>query len=303
MAQRRMEDDWLAADAADAEAKAERRCYLVNALARVRASSDLRIFVMAVARHAGVEGRWWQVTHAELVGQTPAPADRVDPLSDVMGCSRRQAERVTRRARDLGLVQAESEELAPGDGLRYQIDWARVKAIVGLGPPPPDRQEPDRHSGGPDRHSGGPDRHCGGPDRQPVGASDAPQRKTRAGAKTGTGTGPVRKEISKDRTGTGTGEPGINPRLLDGVTVETLGNTDELLWLLERLSLVAPVPGLGTSEEDQLWIVTAAECAMRTGRNPVGLFRFLLQRDRRQAPTIADQDAALDRLKAAAVRV
>ena len=106
---------------------------------------------------------------------------------------------------------------------------------------------------------------------------------------------PVRSFQDKtNRSGTGTG---AQPRVLDLITRETLRDTRALLAALESLCECSPIEGLSTSEHDRLWWVTAAEYATRTGKSPVGLFRYLIQGDRRSIPKLCDEDAARQRLK------
>jgi hypothetical protein len=81
------------------------------------------------------------------------------------------------------------------------------------------------------------------------------------------------------------------------VTLGTLHDTRELLTLFGRVCELSPLPGVTDCEADRLWWISAAECALRVGRNPVSYFRFVVQRGKRDIPKILDEDAARLRLK------
>jgi hypothetical protein len=302
-------------EAADSQRRAEQRAYLVGALARVRASSDLRIFVGAVYHHtaASSSGCWWNVRIRELCGAAVAAGSQVDPLRDLLGCSERQAKRVAGQARQLGLVRTRpagrdqgEDGRQPGESWEYQIDWLGVRRLIGLeavevgrGQAGPGRGQagPGRGQAGPGRGQAGPGRGQAGPGRGQAGpAADAPLRNTRAPA------GPVPDpdrvfERKQTRTGSGTGA--LGPRLLDGLTLGTLTDTAELMRLFEQVSACSPIAGLDAScEADRLFVATAAECALRCGKNPVAYFRSLVQGVRRDVPTMADEDAAVPKLRA-----
>jgi len=292
------------ADAAEAAARAENRAYLIGALARVRASSDLRIFVNAVFRHAGdnVGKRWWSVTIRQVCGVDSVAATLIDPLTEILGCSYAQAKRVAGRARSLGLVRTrpkhlsassaatDDDERQPGQQWEYQVDWPGVRRLVGLDARA--QGEPSRAQGEPSRAQGEPSRAQGEP---------APYKEY-----TGTGTGPCSKEISLPRTGTGTGA--AQPRLLDAVTIGTLGDTGELLALYERVCELSPVQGLTDCENDQRFVVAAAVHTLRITaarqhtreplQSPVGYFRWIVCGNRRSHPAASDVDAANERYEA-----
>jgi hypothetical protein len=280
------------ADAAEAERRAERRAYLVGALAQVNASSDLRIFVTAVYRHAGEPGRWWGVTMQELTGETAAPGSQLDPLTDRLGCSLSSAKRVSALSRRLGLVSARPAgrassrdgvadlDLQPGESLEYQIDWSGVRRLIGLG----------------SRRSAEVSTECQ-PDTgecQPDTDKNAPLRNTRAPA--GPLPVPVRVfERKQERNGTGAGA--LGPRLLDSVTLGVMRDTRQMLALLTQVCAVSPIDGVTDCEADQLWWITAAEFALRCGKNPVSYWRYLVFGNRRGIPKLVDEDAARKRLK------
>jgi hypothetical protein len=301
-----LDEPFRDADAAEAERRAERRAYLVGALAQVRASSDLRIFVTAVYRHAGEPGRWWAVTMQELTGETAAPGAHLDPLTDRLGCSLSSAKRVSALSRRLGLVMARPAGRAPsrdgvadldwqpGESLEYQIDWVGVRRRIGLESrlcgERIDKCQPDTSKGQPDTSKGQPDTSKGQPDTSEI----CPIRNTRAPAVPLPI--PVRVfERKQERDGTGTGA--VGPRLLDGVTLGVMRDTRQLLELLTQVCAVSPIGGLTDCEADQLWWITAAEFALRCGKNPVSYWRYLIHGNRRGIPKLVDEDAARKRLK------
>jgi hypothetical protein len=92
-----------------------------------------------------------------------------------------------------------------------------------------------------------------------------------------------------------------------------LSRTQDMLDLLGQVCTLAPIEGLNDSDADQLWWLTAAECALRKSReidddgkpaigNVVGYFRFLVQGNKRKIPTLPDQDLAVERLRRSSVR-
>ena len=303
MRQQDFADRFAESDAAEAERRNERRAYLVGALAQVRASSDLRIFVTSVFRHAGTDDRWWAVTIRDLIGESSAPGSLLDPLTDRLGCSERQAKRVTALSRKLGLVSARpaskhasrggccaDESLQPGEHLEYQIDWVGVRRAIGLKTHVESEGQPGTHVGQPGTHVGQPGTHEDGTIRNkyPVPVPDRCfERNTN---RNGTGTG-----ARGDPSTAGGGRE--RPKLLDGVTVGVLGDTRQMLALLGEVCEVSPIEGLTDCEADQLWWLTAAEYALRVGKNPPAYWRYLVFGNRRQIPKLIDQDAAHARLK------
>jgi hypothetical protein len=314
-----LQDRFAESEAVASQLASEQRAYLVGALARVRASSDLKMFVAAVYRHTGHggAGRWWAVRIRELCGLEAAPATQLDPLFEVLGCSESTAKRMVRQAREAGLVRTRPAGRSqpeqdccgrePGEGWEYQIDWTGVKRLIGLpvggsqSANVPDRfpVEIDIESGrnpgtrgqiDPGRGQIDPGRGQIDPGRGQIDpGSDAPIRNKYPV--------PVPYRVLSaqiPRTGTGTGED--CPRLLDGVTLGTLHDTGELLRLLSHICAIAPIKGLTDSPADQHWWLTAAECALRRGDKPVCLFRWLVQRNKRGVPTCPDGDRATKRL-------
>jgi hypothetical protein len=307
MRQQDFAERFAESDAAESERRAERRAYLIGALAKVRASSDLLVFVRSVYRHTGGldESRWWSVSIGELIGESAAPASRLDPLDDRLGCSRRQAMRVTALSRKLGLVRARPagrqssrdgvvDDLQPGETLEYQIDWVGVRRQIGLIA----REVAECQPGTGECQPGTGECQPGTGECQPGTGECQPGtghiRNTRAPAV------PVPVpyrvfEREQNRNGTGTGAAG--PRLLDGVTLGCLRDTRQMLGLLDQVCEVAPISGLGNSEADQLWWLTAAEYALRVGNNPVSYWRYLVFGNRRGIPKLVDEDAARKRLR------
>ena len=286
MHQRDFSDRFSESDAIAAETRAEQRALLIGALARAK-STDLRIFVVAVYDHThtatGTGERWWSVKIRELCGLESGQG-QVDQLREVMACSERQAKRITRQARDAGLVRARpagraavrdgiQEVLQPGEWLEYQIDWPGIRRLIGLEKTAPDPQ-------------------C-----QPVPSECQPVPRPLK-EYTGTGTGPgIRNPI---RTGTGTGAP--LPRLLDGLTVATLSDVGELIGLWGTVCQVSPIRGLTSSEHDRLFFVSAACHTLRVVAqrkdtrspilNPVAWFRKIVANVRRDQISGGDQDRA-----------
>ena len=81
------------------------------------------------------------------------------------------------------------------------------------------------------------------------------------------------------------------------MTLGTLRDTRELLTLFGQICELSPIAGVTDCEADRLWWISAAECAIRVGRNPAGYFRFVVQRGKRDVPKLIDEDAARLRLK------
>jgi len=289
-----LSETFAEADAADSARMAEQRAYLVGALAAVRASSDMRIFVVAIYHHSGA-GRWWRVRLGDLCGSKTDSSLRLDPLTERMGCSERQAKRVAGQARQLGLVRTrpagrdEGEDgRQPGESWEYQIDWLGVRRLIGL-----EAVDVGRGQAGPGRGQAGPGRGQAGPGRGQAGPGETGPIRNKY-------PGPVPSRVSKTRDGTGTGA-GEKPKLLDGVTLDMLSDDAELLQLLDLICDLSPIRGITGSPADQLWWLSAARCALRTGDNPVRYFRWIVQGNRRGVPKMPDQDAAqraLERLEA-----
>jgi hypothetical protein len=270
--------------------------------------------VASVYRHtaAGDSARWWSVRIRALCGIESAPAS-IDPLSEVLGCSERQAKRVTGRARELGLVRARpagrppardgvQDSLQPGEWLEYQIDWTGVRRLIGFETTrqtaaenadwPQCQPVPSECQPVPSECQPGPSECQPGPSECQPGPSHI--RNTRAPA----GPVPVPDRVferKQYRSGTGAGAAG--PRLLDAITLGTLSNTRELVDLFAQVCQLSPIAGVTDCEADQLWWLSVAECSLRVGRNPVSYFRYVVQRGKRDVPKLMDEDRARKRLK------
>jgi hypothetical protein len=85
--------------------------------------------------------------------------------------------------------------------------------------------------------------------------------------------------------------------LLDGVTLGVMRDTRQMLDLLAQVCEVSPIDGVTDCEADRLWWITAAEFALRSGKSPVGYWRYLVFGNRRGIPKLVDEDAARKRLK------
>jgi hypothetical protein len=308
LTQQTLETQFAESEAAAAEAAAELRALVVGALARVNAPPALQMFVAAVWRHTasgsarwpqdtGGSARWWHVTHRELCGLDVASASHIDPLTEVIRCSESTIKRVTARARDLGLIRVRvansrpfpdggPRERQPGESLEYQLDVDGIRAVLGLRPA---RCQIDPCTCQSDTYTGQID-------------TSTCQSDTLKNAHIGNKPVPVPDRSFPERipyrNGTGTGaQPAPTSRVLDSLSVATLRDTTALLDALESVCEVSPIQGLSDCEDDRLWWVTAAEYSLRTGRTPVGLFRHLVQGNRRTIPRLVDEDAARRRLK------
>jgi hypothetical protein len=303
-------------EAVESAARAENRAYLIGALARVRASSDLRIFVSAVYNHAGdsVGKRWWSVTIRQLCGVDSAAATLIDPLTEVLGCSYGQAKRVAGRGRSLGLVRIRPRhgiesrdsdpDRQPGQQWEYQIDWVGVRRLVGLDRVSERNQEaPARAQAEPARAQAEPARAQAEPARaqaEPARAQAEPAEISPYKEHTGTGTGPCFERNT--RYGTGTGAGASRPRLLDSVTLGTLANAAELLDVFGAVCELAPISGLAWCDADRLFVLRAAECAVRVERerrntrdplkSPVAFWRWMVAGGHRDKPSAGDGDRA-----------
>jgi hypothetical protein len=286
--QQTLDDQWAESEAAAAESAAELRAYLVGALARVNASPAVQMFVAAVYRHTITgSGRWWRVTHRELCGLDVAPGSQIDPLTEVIRCSERTIKRVTGRARELGLVEVQvangkrypdggERERLPGERYEYRLNEDGIKTILGL--------KKARGQIDPATCQIGPLTCQSDTLRGQIGTFENCTNRNIPD--------PVPDRVlvkePNNRSGTGSGAP----RLLDTMTDDLLRDTGGLLGMYESLCEVNPIRGWTDCPADRLAWVGAAVYALRCGKAPVKLFRWLVRGNYRSKISAGDEDQA-----------